>query len=553
MDAKQKGAQGRNSSGAVSENERLNTERARRETERTIRALKTLGNDGLLSVLPYRVRIWRREALLRRSGLFDAEWYLGTYKDVAHAGVDPLRHYIECGLREGRRPNASISAAAFALDENEGRIERNIPGLTKAVELEILGDIEYLTRPINVRLVDGPSEKRRYLVFVPHYFVEILFGGYLAFFDFVSGLKREANCELELVIVRQIPQPTDLEDNLARMRQHQPKIAGLFAKVHYLPDMDGLDVSDSTGVISYCAETHYPASDVAQKIGVLPIFFIQEYEPDFHGAGSLRTFVREAFELPHVGVYNSVVLCDYFRQHSRIARVSKPDYAYVAFENPIKAMPLTLESFRTAHAQKQQKRLIIYGRPEPHGARNEFAIIVLALKRALKLGYLDERRWSFISIGALVTEQEIALSNRSRLKILAKLPYSEYEKFVLLGDVGISLISTPHPGIVHFQLASFGSITITNTTQLRTPDWLRRQSANLLPTELTVHALSEAIKSASVLAEDLDTRHRQAVESVLPRDDGGLGAAVKFALDATGGASNAGVYRWPAISGSAPA
>jgi glycosyltransferase involved in cell wall biosynthesis len=41
-----------------------------------------------------------------KSGLFDADLYLSTYKDVGAAGADPLRHYIESGDEEGRWPNA---------------------------------------------------------------------------------------------------------------------------------------------------------------------------------------------------------------------------------------------------------------------------------------------------------------------------------------------------------------------------------------------------------------------------------------------------------------
>lgn len=43
-------------------------------------------------------------ALMEDSGLFDRAWYLATYKDVAHHGIDPLDHYINHGWREGRSP-----------------------------------------------------------------------------------------------------------------------------------------------------------------------------------------------------------------------------------------------------------------------------------------------------------------------------------------------------------------------------------------------------------------------------------------------------------------
>lgn len=38
------------------------------------------------------------------SGLFDRDWYLSQYPDVRAAGVDPLRHYLRYGVREGRNP-----------------------------------------------------------------------------------------------------------------------------------------------------------------------------------------------------------------------------------------------------------------------------------------------------------------------------------------------------------------------------------------------------------------------------------------------------------------
>jgi hypothetical protein len=68
--------------------------------------------NGYVSPLSWRPSRLRRQAvLLKRSGLFDAEWYVREYADVASAGIDPLRHYIEFGAREGRAPNAALALA----------------------------------------------------------------------------------------------------------------------------------------------------------------------------------------------------------------------------------------------------------------------------------------------------------------------------------------------------------------------------------------------------------------------------------------------------------
>lgn len=52
-------------------------------------------------------------ALVEQSLLFDRDWYLERYPDVASEGVDPVRHYIELGWREGRDPGPQFSTTAY--------------------------------------------------------------------------------------------------------------------------------------------------------------------------------------------------------------------------------------------------------------------------------------------------------------------------------------------------------------------------------------------------------------------------------------------------------
>lgn len=51
--------------------------------------------------------------ILRRSALFDRDWYLSRYPDVAAAGIDPVLHYLESGWREGRDPSPGFSTASY--------------------------------------------------------------------------------------------------------------------------------------------------------------------------------------------------------------------------------------------------------------------------------------------------------------------------------------------------------------------------------------------------------------------------------------------------------
>lgn len=50
---------------------------------------------------------------LRHSNLFDAEWYLKTYPDVAESRTDPIRHYMLHGALDGRNPGPAFDTLAY--------------------------------------------------------------------------------------------------------------------------------------------------------------------------------------------------------------------------------------------------------------------------------------------------------------------------------------------------------------------------------------------------------------------------------------------------------
>jgi hypothetical protein len=52
-------------------------------------------------------------SLLKKSGLFDEEWYLAENEDVAQKGVDPVEHFIHHGAAEGRNPSAMFDLRKY--------------------------------------------------------------------------------------------------------------------------------------------------------------------------------------------------------------------------------------------------------------------------------------------------------------------------------------------------------------------------------------------------------------------------------------------------------
>lgn len=59
------------------------------------------------------LRYFRNYALIKRSGLFDRDFYLEENPDVAGAGVDPLKHYLRFGWREGREPSRDFDGNGY--------------------------------------------------------------------------------------------------------------------------------------------------------------------------------------------------------------------------------------------------------------------------------------------------------------------------------------------------------------------------------------------------------------------------------------------------------
>lgn len=52
-------------------------------------------------------------SVLRASALFDAKWYREQYADVRLSGLDPVRHYLDFGARQGRDPGPGFSTHGY--------------------------------------------------------------------------------------------------------------------------------------------------------------------------------------------------------------------------------------------------------------------------------------------------------------------------------------------------------------------------------------------------------------------------------------------------------
>ena len=518
---------------AESENWRILTTAIDREF---LAARYSIDSSRFISELDFYIRCSRTRPI-SPSASFSEERYRGVdvEKDIREGRLISGYHQFIVAQVENEKLMAGVPELQRRSEEAIPdsaemirRLEETVPGSTRPIELGLIRELDYLTAPITVnRSAQGG---RGFLVFIAYYIPELFFGGYAGFFELLKSLKAVGGGDLKLVIVRKMPSEDDLRVNIERIKQSSPDISSLFASYHLLQEGRTIDVDGDYGVISFCAETHFVASDAARQLNVTPYFYLPDYEPDFNPAGSLKTFVRSAYDLPHRGLYNSRKLYEYFRDIVGVEQVRDAGYRYVTFENAIKPMPWDRQTFHERHSNKRKKRLIIYARPEPVGSRNDFALIILALKKALQQGRFDEPSWSFHGIGAMTPFSPVELSPQSYMEVIPKMPLQEYEEFLLQGDIGISVISTPHPGIIHFQMAAFGLASITYTMNGRSPEWLRSQSKNLIPCHASIDGLCDGIAQAVQQSADIGARFENAVHSTISPASAELEAAAKFCV-----------------------
>ena len=69
--------------------------------------------------------IFEDETALNNSKYFNKKWYLKTYRDVKKVQVDPIRHYLNHGWKEGRNPGPDFNTKAY-LEANPDVKEANM-------------------------------------------------------------------------------------------------------------------------------------------------------------------------------------------------------------------------------------------------------------------------------------------------------------------------------------------------------------------------------------------------------------------------------------------
>ena len=343
------------------------------------------------------------------------------------------------------------------------------------------------------------DEPVRINIFIPEIDFRSFYGGYIAKFNFARKLVENGNWVRFITVDRC---DTKREDWPAVVEKYHG-IEDIFDKVEVVTTYgrEQQVVFNPDDVI--VATTWWTAHIVNQLMPLLNaerfLYFIQEYEPFTFPMGSYYALAHESYSFPHVALFSSPTLMEYFRiNRFGIFAGDGGDEQGLPFENAI----LTFDINRNRTADGRRK-LLFYSRPEAHAARNMFEIGYAALEKAIRDGVFSDR-WDIYGIGT--SHDDIVLPQGRTLKMLGKVGLKEYRDMLPDYDVGLALMYTPHPSLLPIEMAAAGQVVVTNSCMNKTEQSLLDISSNFVVAEPTIGSVAEAIGRAVERADDIDAR-----------------------------------------------
>lgn len=272
---------------------------------------------------------------------------------------------------------------------------------------------------------------------------------------------------------------------------------------HFLPadTSDQLQIHDGDRFIT----TSWWTTTAAQHLPKSAQFYLlQEDERMFYPAGDDAVRCASIMADPQIRpIVNSRLLYDHLAREF-------PDFEQRGsfFEPAFPSSHFYLED----RAPASKRTLFFYARP--NNPRNLFYLGCEVLRRAVESGLLPPDRWKLLLCGKDIPR--LGFTPAIEVEYAENLSWDAYSATVRKCDVGLSLMSTPHPSYPPLDLAASGAIVVTSSWGPKTD--LGRYSENILMAPPEPGALVAALGAAVRRAEDQQERRTRYERNGLERD-----------------------------------
>ncbi|MFA5983885.1 MAG: glycosyltransferase [Methylococcaceae bacterium] len=222
------------------------------------------------------------------------------------------------------------------------------------------------------------------------------------------------------------------------------------------------------------------------------IYLIQDFEPILHEGSTFQARALETYGLPHIPVINTRLLLDHLVQE-RAGCYADPLFANNAlwFEPALDRRYYFPE---VSASSSGKKTLLFYARPTS-ARRNLFEMGVVALRKAVASGVIDNNTWEIWGMGENFAP--VALGQEMYLKPLPWLAFDDYAKQVRNADLLLSLMLSPHPSYPPLEMAASGKLVVTNSFSVKTAERMALFSANIIVAKPNADSVAAALVNAA--------------------------------------------------------
>lgn len=313
-----------------------------------------------------------------------------------------------------------------------------------------------------------------------------LFGGVGTSLIFAALLANELDAQLRVITRTQRAQPENVDHVLSLYGiklKHDPqfKFAAFFDK------KCELDVEDADLFITTSWWTTAAVLPSVRHDSI--IYLLQEDERMFYPYGDDRVKCEAILRNSDIRfLINTKLLFDHFVQDG-LRNIA----ANGAWFEP--AFPANV-FYPRKKVGEEKRKFFFYARP--NNLRNLFYFGIEVIEQAITQRVLDLNHWEIYLVGKEIPA--VAFDGGYVPKRCESLTWSEYAELVGTVDVGLSLMSTPHPSYPPLDLAASGAVVVTNRFGIKSD--LSGYSPNLICADLDRDALVEAIRTAVTMASD---------------------------------------------------
>jgi hypothetical protein len=453
--------------------------------------------------------------------LFDAKWYLEQNPTVSASGIEPLKHYLDHGWKEQRDPHSQFSVRRY-LQENPDVKESGTEPLThyvlfkekdpRAAKSELAIDaIDTATLLRNrfpnlvpLEIFSASAKQRRVNTITDSISEGSLYGGAGTSIIFSVLLALRWDCPLRIITRTQQPQPRNVHDLLvANGIGWKRNIEFLYARIG--DNRAAIDVSTEDIFVTTSWWTTWSTLQSIQNDRI--IYLLQEDERLFYPEGDEKLRCWETISNSEIHI---IVNSHLLYRHLVLEGFANLKHRGHWFE------PSTIHSTgeKLAAFEDRKRRNFFFGARPGVNITSLFCLGLEVIENALLEGVLNPDEWTFSFVGKDLVR--LRLNGNIEPTLIQNIKWYEYRKLISSMDLGLSLMSTPHPGYPALDLAAFGAVAVTNTFGIKTS--LEAYSGNIICGSPTIHGLTMALKTAIPLVFDPVRRQQNRANDQILRD-----------------------------------